>query len=260
MIKYQKMHGNGNDFLMINSLETGFQPKKSFIKKYGERKLGIGFDQLILISPPKNENHSFDIAFYNADGGQADMCLNGIRCAARYVWEEKFHPKTVLNLNTKKGVLRCESHNKNIKVLFDEPLELKKLDIKKAIKKICKDSFTFVNAGNLHLCIKKESIQKFDLENLYFSLETLIKPHNVNLSIYNKLDSNNFEIRTYENGVGETLSCGSASASVAMLALKNKNNFVTISSKGGKLKFKKVNEQMIMIGPAKNVCSGIIND
>ena len=120
MIKYQKMHGNGNDFLMINSLETGFQPKKSFIKKYGERKLGIGFDQLILISPPKNENHSFDIAFYNADGGQADMCLNGIRCAARYVWEEKFHPKTVLNLNTKKGVLRCESHNKNIKVLFDE--------------------------------------------------------------------------------------------------------------------------------------------
>ncbi len=260
MINFEKWHGNGNDFVLINSIENPLKITKTFIQKISNRNQGIGFDQLIYIGLPTKGKYDFYVKFFNCDGSEAGMCLNGIRCAARYVWEEKFHPKTVLNLNTKKGVLRCESHNKNIKVLFDEPLELKKLDIKKAIKKICKDSFTFVNAGNLHLCIKKESIQKFDLENLYFSLETLIKPHNVNLSIYNKLDSNNFEIRTYENGVGETLSCGSASASVAMLALKNKNNFVTISSKGGKLKFKKVNGQMIMIGPAKNVCSGIIND
>ena len=85
MINFVKMHGNGNDFIMVNSLEQDFKPKKALIRNLGDRNLGIGFDQMIHIGLPTKENKDFYIKFYNADGSQASMCLNGIRCAASYI-------------------------------------------------------------------------------------------------------------------------------------------------------------------------------
>jgi diaminopimelate epimerase len=93
MIKFSKMHGNGNDFVMVNSLEKEFNPNKTLIKKLGDRNLGIGFDQMIHIGAPSKDNRDFTVKFYNADGGQANMCLNGVRCAATYIWDNKFAPK-----------------------------------------------------------------------------------------------------------------------------------------------------------------------
>lgn len=102
MINFAKMHGNGNDFVMVNSLEKEFNPKKSLIKKLGDRNLGIGFDQMIHIGAPSKDNRDFTVKFYNADGGRANMCLNGVRCAATYVWDNKFAPKRTLIFQTKK--------------------------------------------------------------------------------------------------------------------------------------------------------------
>ena len=260
MINFEKMHGNGNDFIVLNSLEKNFHPKKSFIKKLSNRNLGIGFDQLILVSPPTKYNSDFYIKFYNADGGQANMCLNGIRCAASYIWKNKFAPVGPLNFQTKKRLVICGPKKNNVEVLVGSPEHVVNESLTNAIKKIIpKDSFNLVDAGNLHLCIKKRSIRNDDLGGLYKKLEKCIKPFNINLSIY-KSSSDFVDIRTYENGAGETLSCGSASISVAFLHLKDKLKQVGIKSFGGELKFKKNNNNILMTGPAAFVYSGSVNE
>ena len=93
MINFDKMHGNGNDFIVINSIENTYKLSKSKIKILSDRNFGIGFDQIILIDPPTKDSFDFSIRFFNADGGEASMCLNGIRCAASYVWRNNFAPK-----------------------------------------------------------------------------------------------------------------------------------------------------------------------
>ena len=109
MINFVKMHGNGNDFIMVNSLEQDFKPKKALIRRLGDRNLGIGFDQMIHIGLPTKDNKDFYIKFYNADGSQANMCLNGIRCAASYIWDQKFAPN--LNLRRLSASLTGQGQN-----------------------------------------------------------------------------------------------------------------------------------------------------
>ena len=101
MISFDKMHGNGNDFIVLNSIDNTHKLSKSRIKKLSDRNFGIGFDQVILIGPPTKDSFDFSIRFFNADGGEASMCLNGIRCAAAYVWRNSFaHKKIIKFTNT----------------------------------------------------------------------------------------------------------------------------------------------------------------
>ena len=110
----------------------------------------------------------------------------------------------------------------------------------------------------MHLCIKQNSIKNVDMNTLYKTLAKHIKPLGCNLSIY-KVLKDNIDIRTYENGAGETLSCGSASASVASIELHKKSK-TTILSSGGKLQFLLYKDKLKMIGPAKNVFKGVIEE
>jgi len=260
MISFDKMHGNGNDFIILNSIETDFVPSKTFIKKNSDRKFGIGFDQLILVKLPNKEDSDFFIKFFNADGGEADMCLNGIRCAVSYIWKHSFAPKGPLVLETNKKILICKPSGRNIQFSFEMPLEVNNEKLYSSIKKHLKDEkFFIVDAGNKHLCIKKRNIKKEDLDLLYSKLEKIIKPYKINLSIF-KQSKEHVEIRTYENGVGETLSCGSASASVSSLCLGGKINKITVVSSGGAIKFAKSNHGILMIGPSAHIFSGVIDE
>ena len=101
MINFDKMHGNGNDFIVYNIIESNKKLSKSKIQKLSNRNSGIGFDQAIQIGLPKKDNIDFSIRFFNADGGEASMCLNGIRCAASYVWQNNFAPKKSIIFKTK---------------------------------------------------------------------------------------------------------------------------------------------------------------
>ena len=97
MIAFEKMHGNGNDFVVIDALTSNIAFSKALVKRMAHRKLGVGFDQLIAIRKSNNKA-DFKIDFYNVDGSMADMCLNGIRCAAEYIWSNKLSKKKILNL------------------------------------------------------------------------------------------------------------------------------------------------------------------
>tara|TARA_B110001454_G_scaffold163337_1_gene152872 strand:- start:1202 stop:1981 length:780 start_codon:yes stop_codon:yes gene_type:complete len=255
MIKFKKMHGNGNDFIVIENLTQKISLTKTQIKKIGDRKKGIGFDQLITINPPKKTNHDLYIRFFNTDGSEASMCLNGVRSVGAFVWEEKLLPKKPTLLGTKsKEVMIQPTASKNVKTIIDFPSEEKipQIDMKLLAKEL---NVCFVNAGNNHLLIESKKIDSYDLSGLCDRLRKRKFFRDANISLWTK-SGNSILSRTNEAGAGETLSCGSAAAAIASIALK-KGKGVTVISKGGKISLKSLGNKMEMIGPAEFICEGI---
>jgi len=261
MIYFEKWHGNGNDFAIINSIENKIKLNKSFIKKTSNRNKGIGFDQLIHIGLPSKHDHDFFIRFYNSDGSEAGMCLNGVRCAARYIWNNNLFPIRQLKIQTKRKNLICSPKDKNnVSVLVDSPEEMQVPALEhKKIKKVMSDDFFLSYIGNNHLCVQKKSIDKVNLEDLYEKLESFLKKYECNLSIFKK-NKSLIQIRTYENGTGETLSCGSAALCVAAKFLEGHKNLIKISSISGKLEFRIHEDAILMSGPADFIYKGNINE
>ena len=257
MIKFKKMHGNGNDFIVLENLTKTNLLSKSQIIKMGNRKKGLGFDQLITINPPKNSEHDFYIKFFNSDGSEADMCMNGVRSVGAFIWEAGLAPKKILLLSTKsKPVLVEPSKNKKVKVVLDFPTQenIPKSEAK-FIEKFGIKKYKFINAGNKHLIIKTKRVFSYDLDLLCSSLRKRKFFTDVNISLFSK-HAKNLELRTNEAGAGETLSCGSASAATASFNINNKR-YLKIISAGGELSLRKINDKLEMIGPAEFVCEGI---
>ena len=160
---------------------------------------------------------------------------------------------------TKAGIVECIPSGKTkVSVFIKNPVDINKPQLQKALTKKFSNSFNLLNIGNNHLCIKMESISKVDLANIYKELPKLAKDIDINLSIYKK-EKNKINIRTYENGVGETLSCGSASLSVASIFIDNAKTPIEVSSFGGKLNFKKYNNGILMTGPTSFIFKGNID-
>ncbi len=259
-IDFEKWHGNGNDFVIINSLQKNIKINRPFIKKIADRNKGIGFDQLILIAPPTNYNQDFLIRFFNGgDGSEAGMCLNGVRCASKYIWKNSFAPRKDIYIQTKTRNLSCNLNKKNmVSILVGRPsYQSNKKIIDMVKKKVGCKSF-ISNIGNNHLFLNMKSIQQIDLLELSKRLKSVLMNSNFNLSIYSKTKKG-FEIRTFENGVGETLSCGSASLCLASKFIHTKESIV-VKSFGGELKFRPYNDGILMIGPAEFIYKGNINE
>ena len=258
MINFEKWHGNGNDFVLINSIENPLKITKTFIQKISNRNQGIGFDQLIYIGLPTKGEYDFYVKFFNCDGSEAGMCLNGIRCAASYIWKNKFFPNSQINLQTKfKSILCSPEDNNDVSVIIDKPNKLNNKVISDKIQKKIGPDFFLSNIGNNHILIDMGSIKKIDLNDLYDNLKNIIKKESMNLSIFEITKSNLFLIRTYENGVGETLSCGSAALCLANNFLVGKRK-LKVKSHGGTLEFKNKDKYILMQGPSKFIYQGNI--
>lgn len=259
MIEFNKMHGNGNDFIVINSLARDFNFTKKKISRLADRNKGIGFDQLIIIDAPTNKDADFFIKFFNSDGTSAKMCLNGIRCAASFIWSEKLSPHKKIYLQTSSRTIECCQNKSQIEALISIPYIIEDQELEKKIRQNLNTAkYSLVDCGNKHLCIKIRSVSNYKLEDLYKKLQPEISNKKINLSIYKKTKGE-IQIRTYENGAGETLSCGSASASVASIELNEKGK-AKIFSSGGKLQFLQYKDKLKMIGPAINVYKGVIEE
>lgn len=259
MINFEKWHGNGNDFVIINSIEQSIKLKKSFIKKISDRNKGIGFDQLIVVGLPTKYEHDFFVRFYNSDSSEASMCLNGIRCASSYIWKNSLAPIKKIFFKTKHVDIKCfPENNKHVSIIIKKPKDMQNIQLKKKLDKVLKYDFFLLNIGNNHLGISVDSIEKFDLGGLYEELKKLIQKLEINLSIFSIKD-NLINIRTFENGVGETLSCGSASLCVASYILSKKDKII-VRSIGGELKFENHRNGILMSGPTNFTYKGNINE
>ena len=275
-MKFTKMHGIGNDYVYVNCFEESVKHPAEVSKFVSDRHFGIGSDGLILISPSAIADFRMNI--YNADGSQAEMCGNGIRCVAKYVYDYGLTDKTEISVETLAGIkyLRLQVENgkvasvevnmgapilepKEIPVAVEEsPVVNVPVEVKGKIYHM-----TCVSMGNPHAIIFMNNVKDLDIAAIgpYFENHTVF-PKRTNTEFVEVLDRNTVNMRVWERGSDETLACGTGACATTVACILNDKteNEVTVHLLGGDLKIRWDREanQVYMTGPATVVFDGEI--
>ena len=275
-MKFTKMHGKGNDYVYVNCFEESVKNPAEVSKFVSDRHFGIGSDGLILISPSAIADFRMNI--YNADGSQAEMCGNGIRCVAKYVYDYGLTDKTEISVETLAGIkyLRLQVENgkvasvevnmgapilepKEIPVTVEEsPVVNVPVEVKGKIYHM-----TCVSMGNPHAIIFMNNVKDLDIAAIgpYFENHTVF-PKRTNTEFVEVLDRNTVNMRVWERGSDETLACGTGACATTVACILNDKteNEVTVHLLGGDLKIRWDREanQVYMTGPATVVFDGEI--
>ena len=278
MIKFTKMHGLGNDYVYMDAIHQNIEKESSLAQFVSNRNFGIGSDGLILIC--KSEIADFKMRMFNADGSEAEMCGNGIRCVGKFVYDKGLTNKTEVTIETLAGVktlqLNVEQGKvKSVKVDMGEPIltpkEIPVIAEEEPVKNLklkAKDKefiFTCVSMGNPHAITFVENTKEFDVETYGKILEVdKAFPNKTNVEFIEIVDKNHIKMRVWERGAGETLACGTgACASVVACSLNGlTENTVEVELLGGTLEIEwnKEDNHVYMTGPAVTVFEGELMD
>ena len=275
-MKFTKMHGIGNDYVYVNCFEESVKNPAEVSKFVSDRHFGIGSDGLILISPSATADFRMNI--YNADGSQAEMCGNGIRCVAKYVYDYGLTDKTEISVETLAGIKYLRLHIENGKVASVEVnmgapiLEPKEIPVAVEESPVVNVPvevkgkiyhMTCVSMGNPHAIIFMNNVKDLDIEAIgpYFENHTVF-PKRTNTEFVEVLDRNTVNMRVWERGSDETLACGTGACATTVACILNDKteNEVTVHLLGGDLKIRwdRETNQVYMTGPATVVFDGEI--
>ena len=272
MIRITKMHGNGNDFILVDEFEKEIIPEKlkpDFVRAVCHRRFGIGADGVLFVQKSSIADARF--RYFNSDGSEAEMCGNGIRCFCRYIVEEGYAEEGRVKVETLSGLIELDVWFDGmwwIKVDMGIPKFGKDVPAKEDVwgKEFEFDGEKFevyaVNTGVPHAVIFVEDLNFDIIKPARYIRYHEIFPEGVNVNFAMIESRNKVFVRTYERGVeDETLSCGTGSCAVAvvgyMLGLLDKN--VEVKTKGGTLKIEINNDRVHMIGTASRVLDGEVN-
>ena len=278
-MKFTKMHGCGNDYVYVNGFEEKIVDESKAAIAVSDRHFGIGGDGLIIIKP--SDKADFEMVMYNADGSRGAMCGNGIRCVAKYVYDNGLTDKKNISIESMGAVKYIDINVENgkavsAKVDMGAPiLEAKKIpvitDNDRAINEKLtvngKDyEMTCVSMGNPHAVIFTDiPVRELDLEKIGPMFENnAVFPDRVNTEFVNVKDRKNLDMRVWERGSGETLACGTGTCATVVAAILNVyvDNDVTVHLIGGDLEISwsgNEADSVFMTGPAKTVFSGEID-
>ena len=274
MIKFTKMHGLGNDYVYIDSINQTIENESSLAKFVSNRHFGIGSDGLILIC--KSDIADFQMRMFNSDGSEAEMCGNGIRCVGKFVYDKGLTDKTTVKIETLAGIKTLVLNTKDGKVEtarvdMGEPiLEAEKIPVistEKPVKNLeleaenKKFKFTCVSMGNPHAITIVENTKKFDVEKYGKVLEIdKAFPKKANIEFAQIIDRQNINMRVWERGAGETLACGTGACATAVACNLNglTDRKVNIELLGGTLniEWNETDNHVYMTGPAVTVFDG----
>ncbi len=259
IVNFTKMHGLGNDFVVIDLITQGARLNKIHIKRIADRKFGIGCDQVILITPPTRADADFFYRIYNADGNEVEQCGNGVRCAAKFFISNGLANKNNLIADCLAGEMQLEVDN-------DQQVTV---NMGKGYGDVTKHTLHHagypseihaVSTGNPHgVCIVDDVTKVPVLEWGKTLTQEPIFPNEANIGFMQVIDRENVLLRVYERGVGPTFACGSA-ACAALLVGKSLNllgNKATIQFEYGNLMITMNPDQTLsMTGPANSVYIG----
>ena len=221
------MEALGNDFIVINALIKKIIPSRALIKKLADRHFGIGADQVLIIEKAKNKKADFHYRIFNADGSEAEQCINGVRCLGKYLYDKKYTNKKHLNLSSVVGIAHI-SLESNGEVTAEIPAPIlppKKISLlvkqqalhyklKVAAKTI---KIGALSVGNPHAVLRVKSINEAPMILAHAIATHRLFPQGMNVNFVEIISPQHIKLRTYERGTGETLACGSgAAATVAM--------------------------------------------
>lgn len=220
LLKFTKMHGLGNDFVVVDAVSRKVFFNKKQIERLSDRNWGIGFDQLLVVEPPSHPEMDFRYRIFNSDGTEVEHCGNGARCFAKFVLDKELTNKHIINVETKRGPIQLRVVNDD-QVTVDmgvpsfEPKDLPfsaepvasslyPIDTAYGVQTI-----TPVSVGNPHAVIKVDALT----DELVLTVGPELESHevfanNVNVGFMEVLSSDEINLRVYERGVGETQACG----------------------------------------------------
>lgn len=278
---FTKMHGLGNDYIYVNGFEEQVTDPVAVARAVSDRHFGIGGDGLILILPSTLPSGHADcrMRMFNADGSEAQMCGNGIRCLAKYVYEHDIARKTDLRVETLAGVLSLElfpqAANPNcieqVRVNMGEPrLQRQEIPMQGPPGQVLRESLdvdgtpfeiTAVSMGNPHCIVFVDDPHEFDVAYWGPKFERHPAfPEGVNTEFVQVLDTQTFSMRVWERGSGETLACGTGASAVAVACHLNDKTARRVTGKllGGTLalEWNETDNHVYMTGPAIEVFSG----
>ena len=277
MIKFTKMQGLGNDYVYMDAIHQKIENESSLAQFVSNRHFGIGSDGLILIC--KSDVADFKMRMFNADGSEAEMCGNGIRCVGKFVYDKGLTDKTTVTIETLAGIKTLELNTKDgkvetVKVDMGEPIlnpkEIPVISDEEPVKNLMleaegrKFKFTCVSMGNPHAITEVEDTEKFDVEKYGKVLEVdKAFPNKTNVEFIQIVDKNHVKMRVWERGAGETLACGTGACATAVACYLNgkTDRNVEVELLGGKLfiEWNEENNHIFMTGPAVTVFEGMLD-
>ncbi len=273
-MRFTKMQGLGNDYVYVDCFKETIEDPSKLAKVISDRHFGVGSDGLILICP--SDKADFEMKMYNADGSRGEMCGNGIRCVAKYVYDYGLTDKTHISVETLGGIKYLDLTVENgkvalVKVDMGSPILTPEqvpviADGESAVDEpICVDGveyrMTCVSMGNPHAVVYMEDVDNLDIEKIGPSFENHERfPNRVNTEFVKVLDRETAQMRVWERGSGETLACGTGACAVAVACILNglTDNKVRVKLLGGDLliEWDKEQDTVYMTGPAEVVFDG----
>ena len=267
-IKFIKMHGLGNDFVIIDKRLNNVEITDNIIQKLSNRRTGVGCDQVIAIGYSPDNKTDVTIDIYNPGGDRAEACGNGTRCVAKLLFKEQLN-KEIFKIKSDAGTLIAKKRDKNISINMGKissnwktiPLshEMDTLNIPISIDGFSKG--VAVNIGNPHVVFFGNSIDKVDLNRVGPEIENhKFFPNKTNVEIIEIINSKKIKMKVWERSAGVTLACGSG-ACAAVYAGWKKNlieNVAEVQLTNGSLHIEIINEEAMMTGPAEISYQGYV--
>ena len=271
LLRFTKMHGLGNDFMVVDAISQQFRLNSEMIRELANRNFGIGFDQLLVVEPPGLPDVDFRYRIFNADGSEVEQCGNGARCFARFVRDQRLTNKRVIRVQTAKGIIELRV-SKDGQVLvnmgvpeLNPPAIPFAANCQKTVYTVDVDEQTVelsaVSMGNPHGVLVVEDVDTAPVSALGPLLEKHPRfPARANIGFLQIIDRGHARLRVFERGSGETLACGSgACAAVVAGRLRGLlDERVKVELRGGPLVIEWQGEgtPVMMEGPASTVFDG----
>jgi len=273
-IQFTKMHGLGNDFVVIDAVSQHVNLRASQIQKLANRHTGVGFDQLLLIEPPSRPDADFDYRIFNSDGGEVEHCGNGARCFAKFVTDRELTSKPVITVNTARGLIELELTDLGlVRVNMGQPVldpnalpyvGPPELDASQTVAldiPFDQKQFGLISMGNPHAVCIVDSVDSIAVEDIGRAVQMLPQfPDSVNVGFVEIVSRTEIRLRVYERGAGETLACGTGACAAVAYArlLEQLDSQVSVATRGGNLqiKWQGIGHDLMMTGPAESVFEG----
>jgi len=271
LVNFSKMHGLGNDFLVLDNVTQNVYLPNDQIRLLADRNFGIGFDQLLVVEPPYDPDLDFHYRIFNADGSEVNQCGNGARCFAKFVRMKGLINRNKIRVSTHSGKMTLYiERDGNVTVTMPVP-QFEPSKIPFTAQKVegtyilrCEDDTVLcgaVSLGNPHCVLTVDDIDKAPVEELGSRLTNHERfPKGVNVGFMQVVSPDFIKLRVYERGAAETLACGSGACAAVVIGQQQKKlaKQVTVQLPGGELKiyWKGTGNPVKMTGPAVHVFDG----
>jgi len=273
LLSFSKMHGLGNDFMVIDLISQSASIKPKQIRALADRHSGIGFDQLLLVGPPQNPDADFRYRIFNADGSEVEQCGNGARCFGRFVFEQGLTRKKHIRAETLGGLIEIRLQEDGL-VCVDmglprfAPAQIPFIADSEALSYPLEVNgqtleIAAVSMGNPHAVLRVEQVKTAKVGQLGSLIERHKRfPARVNVGFLQVTSRHSGKLRVWERGVGETRACGTGACAAAVVAIRQgwMDSPVQLQLRGGLLDIAWAGDgqPVLMTGPAVTVYQGQI--